>query len=217
MEKIKFLPAGDSSILIEFGNSITPEINAQVTSFARLLKEKDLKGLIDMIPSFCALTVNYCTKDWTYDQLVKELKELLKNPTDIDKSEPKIIEIPVYYGGEYGPDLELVAENSGLSQDEVIKLHSGKDYLIYMIGFMPGFPYLGGLDEKIHTPRLKNPRLKITAGSVGIGGAQTGMYPTESPGGWNLIGRTDVQLYNPNNEQMVLFEAGDYIRFIPVK
>lgn len=217
MEKVKFLPAGDSSVLIEFGNSIIPEINAQVTSFAKLLKRQEINGIIDMIPSFCALMVNYSTKDCTYDQLVKILEELLKNPIDIDKSEPKIIEIPVYYGGEYGPDLELVAQNSGLSQDEVIKLHSGKDYLIYMIGFMPGFPYLGGLDEKIHTPRLKNPRLKITAGSVGIGGAQTGIYPIESPGGWNLIGRTDVQLYNPNNEQMVLFEAGDYIRFIPMK
>lgn len=217
MEKVKFLPAGDSSVLIEFGNSITPEINAQVTSFAKLLKRQEINGIIDMIPSFCALMVNYSTKDWTYDQLVKILEELLKNPIDINKSEPKIIEIPVYYGGEDGPDLELVAQNSGLSEDEVIKLHSGKDYLIYMIGFMPGFPYLGGLDEKIHTPRLKNPRLKITAGSVGIGGAQTGIYPIESPGGWNLIGRTDVQLYNPNNEQMVLFEAGDYIRFIPIK
>jgi len=217
MEKIKFLPAGDSSVLIEFGNIISPEINTQVTSFARLLKEQKFKGLVDMIPSFCALMVNYSTKYWTYDELVKELEELFKNPIDTYKSEPKIIEIPVYYGGEYGPDLELVAENSRLSQEEVIKLHSGKDYLIYMIGFMPGFPYLGGLNEKIHTPRLKNPRLKITAGSVGIGGAQTGIYPTESPGGWNLIGRTDAQLYNPNSEQMVLFEAGDYIRFIPVK
>lgn len=217
MENIKFLPAGDSSVLIEFGNSISPAINAQVTSFARLLKGQELKGIIDMIPSFCALMVNYNTKYWTYDQLVKVLEELLKNPTDTNKSEPKIIEIPVYYGGEYGPDLELVAQNNGLTPEEVIQLHSGRDYLIYMIGFMPGFPYLGGLDEKIHTPRLKNPRLKITAGSVGIGGAQTGIYPTESPGGWNLIGKTDVQLYNPNNQQMILFEAGDYIRFIPIK
>ena len=124
----------------------------------------------------------------------------------------KVYEIPVCYGGEYGPDLENIAEHAGLSVEEVIKIHSSRDYLIYMLGFLPGFCYLGGLDERIHTPRLANPRIKISAGSVGIGGSQTGIYPLDSPGGWQLMGMTPVKTYDPEREVPILVEAGDYIR-----
>ena len=140
----------------------------------------------------------------------------MKLNVDTKVKTKKIYEIPVCYGGEYGPDLEFVAKNADISVEEVIKIHSSKDYLIYMLGFLPGFSYLGGLDEKIHTPRLANPRIKIPAGSVGIGGAQTGIYPLESPGGWQLIGKTPVKTYNPDRKVPILFEAGDYIRFVPI-
>ena len=120
------------------------------------------------------------------------------------------------YGVEYGPDLVNIAEQAGLSVEEVIKIHSSRDYLIYMLGFLQGFCYLGGLDERIHTPRLANPRIKISAGSVGIGGSQTGIYPLNSPGGCQLMGMTPVKTYDPEREVPILVEAGDYIRFVPI-
>ena len=128
----------------------------------------------------------------------------------------KVFEIPVCYGGEFGPDLATIAEHAGLSEQEVIDIHTSTDYLIYMLGFLPGFTYLGGLDERIHTPRLANPRIRIPAGSVGIGGSQTGIYPMDSPGGWQLMGLTPVKTYDPDREVPILVEAGDYIRFVPV-
>ena len=134
----------------------------------------------------------------------------------MEASESRIFEIPVCYGGEYGPDLQNIADLAGLTPEEVIKIHSSEDYLIYMLGFLPGFSYLGGLDERIHTPRLANPRIRIPAGSVGIGGSQTGIYPLDSPGGWQLLGMTPVKTYDPGREVPILFEAGDYIRFVPV-
>ena len=128
----------------------------------------------------------------------------------------RVFEIPVCYGGAYGPDLKTIADHAGLTQEEVIRIHSSRDYLIYMLGFLPGFCYLGGLAERIHTPRLANPRKNIRAGSVGIGGSQTGIYPLDSPGGWQLMGMTPVKTYDPEREIPILVEAGDYIRFIPV-
>lgn len=126
------------------------------------------------------------------------------------------MEIPVCYEEEFGPDLKFVAEHAGLSEEDVIAIHTAKEYLVYMIGFQPGFPYLGGLDERIFTPRLREPRVKIRAGSVGIGGEQTGLYPLASPGGWQIIGTTPVKAYNPKKNPSIPYEAGDYIRFYPI-
>lgn len=152
----------------------------------------------------------------SYDDLKKRLEILLKMEVTAGEGCRKVYEIPVCYGGEYGPDIENIAEHAGLSVEEVIKIHSSRDYLIYMLGFLPGFCYLGGLDERIHTPRLANPRIKINAGSVGIGGSQTGIYPLDSPGGWQLMGMTPVKTYDPDREIPILVEAGDYIRFVPI-
>ena len=216
MSEIKIYTAGDSSLLIEFEQKISPEINAQITAVVRMIKAQQIEGVTDMIPAFASLLINYDPRVISYAGLKSRLEKILKLEISGEASSARIFEIPVCYGGEYGPDLQNIADHAGLSPEEVIRIHSGEDYLIYMLGFLPGFSYLGGLDERIHTPRLANPRIRIPAGSVGIGGSQTGIYPLDSPGGWQLLGMTPVKTYDPDREVPILFEAGDYIRFIPV-
>lgn len=216
MQNIKILTAGDASLLIEFGKEISPEINAKITATVQLMREQHIEGVVDIIPAFCSLLINYDPRVLSYDELCKRMKRLLNMEIKGGESSRRVFEIPVCYGGEYGPDLANIAKHAGLTEEEVIEIHSSRDYLIYMLGFLPGFCYLGGLDERIHTPRLANPRLKINAGSVGIGGSQTGIYPLDSPGGWQLMGMTPVKTYDPDREVPILLSAGDYIRFIPV-
>lgn len=216
MQEIKILTAGDSSLLIEFGDEISPQINQKITATVQLMKEQHIEGVVDIIPAFCSLLINYDPRVVTFDELEARMKNLVKVDIKAEAGKKKIFEIPVCYGGEYGPDIENIAQHAGLSVEEVIQIHSSRDYLIYMLGFLPGFTYLGGLDERIHTPRLANPRVKINAGSVGIGGSQTGIYPLDSPGGWQLMGMTPVKTYDPDREVPILVEAGDYIRFVPV-
>ena len=213
---IKILTAGDSSILVEFGKVISPEINRKITATVQLMKMQHIEGVVDIIPAFCSLLINYDPRVISYEEITERMQHLLKMDAKMDEGKKKIYEIPVCYGGEYGPDIANIAEYAGLTEEEVIKIHSSRDYLIYMLGFLPGFCYLGGLDERIHTPRLANPRIKISAGSVGIGGSQTGIYPLDSPGGWQLMGMTPVKTYDPDREVPILLEAGDYIRFIPI-
>lgn len=216
MEEIKIFTAGDSSVLIEFGQEISPKINARITALVHLMKAQHIEGVTDMIPAFASLLVNYDPRVISYSMLRERLEKLLKLEVSEEASAARVFEIPVCYGGEYGPDLQNIADHAGLTPQEVIDIHCSKDYLIYMLGFLPGFSYLGGLDERIHTPRLANPRIRIPAGSVGIGGSQTGIYPLDSPGGWQLLGLTPVKTYDPDREVPILFEAGDYIRFVPV-
>lgn len=216
MENIKIAAAGDSSILIEFGKEINPETNRKITTIMQLIKDQQIEGVVDMIPAFCSLLINYDPRILCYGKMQKRLYALVKMDVRYQAGRKKVFEIPVCYGGVYGPDMDTIAAHAGLTQEEVIKIHSSKDYLIYMLGFLPGFCYLGGLDERIHTPRLANPRVKIAAGSVGIGGSQTGIYPLDSPGGWQLMGMTPVKTYDPDRKRPILLEAGDYIRFIPV-
>jgi len=216
MKDIKILTAGDSALLVEFGNEINKEINQKITAVVKIIKEQHIEGIVELIPSFCALVINYDPRVISYDEIKKRVESIFELDIAVGETKKRVFEIPVCYGGEYGPDIENIANNAGLSVEEVIKIHSSRDYLIYMLGFLPGFCYLGGLDERIHTPRLANPRLKINAGSVGIGGSQTGIYPLDSPGGWQLMGMTPVKTYDPDREVPILVEAGDYIRFIPV-
>ena len=216
MQNIRILTAGDSSLLIEFGNEISPEINRRIAAVVELMREQHIEGVVDVIPAFCSLLVNYDPRVAGYEKMKKRLEGLVRVDIKVGQVKRKIFEIPVLYGGEYGPDLASIAEHAGISQDEVIAIHSSRDYLIYMLGFLPGFCYLGGLDERIHTPRLSNPRLRIRAGSVGIGGSQTGIYPLDSPGGWQLMGMTPVKTYDPEREIPILVEAGNYIRFVPI-
>ena len=216
MQKIRILTAGDSSLLVEFGKKISPEINRKITAAVQMMKEQHIEGVVDMIPAFCSLLINYDPRVVTYGEIKERIQKIVRLEVKTGEVRKRIFEIPVCYGGEYGPDLGNIAEHAGLSEEEVIEIHSSRDYLIYMLGFLPGFTYLGGLDERIHTPRLANPRIKINAGSVGIGGSQTGIYPLDSPGGWQLMGMTPVKTYDPGRENPILVEAGDYIRFVPV-
>ncbi|MDC7286865.1 5-oxoprolinase subunit PxpB [Blautia schinkii] len=216
MQNIRILTAGDSSILVEFGKEISPEINRKITATVQLMREQHIEGVVDVIPAFCSLLINYDPRVVSYDEIRERMQNLVKVDASVSEERRRIFEIPVCYGGEYGPDIANIAEHAGLSEEEVIKIHSSRDYLIYMLGFLPGFCYLGGLDERIHTPRLANPRIKINAGSVGIGGSQTGIYPLDSPGGWQLMGMTPVKTYDPGREVPILVEAGDYIRFKPI-
>ena len=216
MQNIRILTAGDSSLLVEFGKEISPQINRRIAATVQLMKEQHIEGVVDMIPAFCSLLVNYDPRVISYEKMKRRLERLASVEIRTGEEKRTIFEIPVIYGGEYGPDLAGIAAHAGLTEDEVVAIHSSTDYLIYMLGFLPGFCYLGGLDERIHTPRLPNPRLKIRAGSVGIGGSQTGIYPLDSPGGWQLMGMTPVKTYDPERETPILVEAGNYIRFVPV-
>ena len=213
---IKLLTAGDSSILLQFGNTIDPAINRKIAATVQLMREQHINGVTDVIPAFCSLLINYDPRVISYEQIKRRMEALVKIDVTAGDTRKRVFEIPVCYGGEYGPDIRNIADHAGLSVEEVIQIHTSRDYLIYMLGFLPGFTYLGGLDERIHTPRLANPRIRIPAGSVGIGGSQTGIYPMDSPGGWQLMGMTPVKTYDPDREVPILVEAGDYIRFVAI-
>ena len=214
--KIKLLTAGDSSILLQFGNTIDPAINRKIAATVQLMREQHINGVTDVIPAFCSLLINYDPRVISYEQIRGRMEALVKIDVTAGDTRKRVFEIPVCYGGVYGPDIQNIADHAGMSVEEVIQIHTSRDYLIYMLGFLPGFTYLGGLDERIHTPRLANPRIRIPAGSVGIGGSQTGIYPMDSPGGWQLMGMTPVKTYDPDREVPILVEAGDYIRFVAI-
>lgn len=212
----RILPTGDRALTVEFGNAIDEKINAHLMGFIKEINSRKIKGIEELVPSFRSVLVHYNPGILNYAQICKLLNEVLSKPFDDVEHKKRIVEVPVCYENGLGPDIEYVAQHAGISVEDVIKIHSENPYLIYMLGFQPGFPYLGGLDERIHTPRLETPRLKLEAGSVGIGGAQTGLYPMESPGGWQIIGLTPVRCYNPDSQTPIPYEAGDYIKFVPI-
>lgn len=214
---IEFFPAGDTSLLIKFGDEIKEETVRVINKFNSMLKACNNEAIIDTIPSYCALLINYKPELLKYDTMIAFLKDLSKN-IDLELSQDKeIVEIPVLYGGDKGIDINTVAEHNKLRAEDVIRIHTEPEYLIYMLGFTPGFPYLGGMNKRIATPRLEKPRLKIEAGSVGIAGEQTGIYPINSPGGWQIIGQTPVELFNVNRREPFLLKAGQYVRFKAIK
>ena len=213
----KYFLGGDKSIVVEFGNEINEGINKKVISLMKVIEKSNLKNVVtEIIPTYRSLMINYNPLNIEYDNLINEVKELEQKLEEIKIEEPKIHEIPVCYNKQFGIDIETVANHNDLTVDEVIQIHTSKEYLIYMLGFTPGFPYLGGMDKRIATPRLQIPRTKIHAGSVGIAGSQTGVYPIDSPGGWQIIGRTPIKLYDENREQQILLRAGDFIKFVPI-
>ena len=210
-------PVGDCAISIDFGQVIDPKINRQIRQIIEQIKGLQLDGIIELVPTYCALLVQYDAMVYSYSDICRILEPTLQESvTDSANELVTIVEIPTVYGGEFGPDLGFVASYNHLSEAEVVSIHSGTDYLVYMLGFIPGFTYLGGMDPRIATPRLSSPRTLIPAGSVGIAGEQTGTYPSDSPGGWQIIGRTPVTMYDMSKEQAALLQAGDYVRYVSI-
>ena len=210
-------PVGDSAISIEFGQVIEPKTNQRIRQTVAGIESLHLEGIVEMVPTYCALLIQYDALRYTYAELCRILEPICMQPIQSDESElVTVIEIPTVYGGEFGPDLGFVASHNHLTEADVVSIHSGTDYLVYMMGFIPGFTYLGGMDPRIATPRLSSPRTLIPAGSVGIAGEQTGTYPSDSPGGWQIIGRTPVTMYDMSKAQAALLKAGDYVRYVPI-
>ena len=210
-------PVGDRAISIDFGQVIDPTINRHIRQTIERIKELQLDGIIELVPTYCALLVEYDAMLYSYSEICKIIEPTLEEGmTNTTNELVTVAEVPTVYGGEFGPDLSFVASHNHLSEDEVISIHSGTDYLVYMLGFIPGFTYLGGMDPRIATPRLSSPRTLIPAGSVGIAGEQTGTYPSDSPGGWQIIGRTPVTMYDMSKAQAALLKAGDYVRYVPI-
>lgn len=215
------LPLGDRAYLITFRSEISPAVQKKVAMVERLLRARKLPGIIETVPGYCSLAVYYDPVLLPYSNIEAILEELVE---DVESTTPaeedeyvRVVRVPVLYGQDCGPDLGEVARHCGLTPEEVILRHSRRAYLVYFIGFTPGFPYLGGMDQRLYTPRLKEPRLRISAGSVGIAGKQTGIYPVDSPGGWQIIGRTPIPLYQPQKDPPTLLRAGNYVRFVPVE
>ncbi|MEA1940194.1 MAG: 5-oxoprolinase subunit PxpB [Candidatus Caldatribacteriota bacterium] len=215
-QKARYLIAGDKAIVLEFKNEINKEVNLLVRKMYFNVNKENIKGIEEIIPTYHSLIIYYNPQKVKYASLIQQLKELERTVTEIALPVPSITEIPVLYGGEYGPDLEFVAWHNKLSIEEVIKIHTEKEYFIYMLGFLPGFVYLGEMSAKIKTPRLEKPRLKVFGGSVGIAGEQTGIYPINSPGGWQIIGRIPIKLFDLKKKSPFLLKSGDYIKFYPI-
>jgi len=222
--KYSLHPLGEMAVMIELGNELNLEIQQKVLAISSYLEDNPLEWMVEYIPAFSTVTIfynpmmiiNHLNIDTPIQYVCQQLHQILSHITINQHTEPRVVEIPVCYGEEFGPDLETVASMNGLTTEDVISIHSSAEYTVYMIGFAPGFPYLGGMSEKIAAPRLPSPRLKIPERTVGIAGKQTGVYPIATPGGWQLIGRTPIKLFRPNDKVPSLLNAGDKVRFKPI-
>lgn len=213
----KYLPVGDKALLVEFGNSISLDVNRKVHALDHALAKLQPRGVLECVPTYRSLLVYYDPLKTSYEKLVFRLRDVEARLHEFEVSiHRRVVEVPTIYGGEYGSDLKYVAESHNLSEDEVVRFHSDREYTVYMIGFVAGFPYLGVVADEIATPRLKTPRLRVPAGSVGIAEKQTGIYPCEAPGGWRIIGRTPLKLFNPKEHPPALIHPGDTVKFKPI-
>ena len=215
--KPRIVPLGDSTLLVQFGDEIDLTINQRVHTFANLIANSVISGVIETVPAYATLLVHYDSLILSFTQIKDHLRAQISQMEENESRKPRRIEVPVRYGGELGPDLEFVASHCGLRVENVIRIHSGKIYSVYMMGFTPGYPYMGKLDDALITPRLETPRTRVPAGTVAIAGSQTGIYSIESPGGWQLIGWTPLKLFDPESESPFLFSPGDEVKFIVEK
>ncbi|MGM0884743.1 MAG: 5-oxoprolinase subunit PxpB [Bacillota bacterium] len=226
----ELLPLGDSAIIIRLGHGIDEATHRKVGALTAYLEEHPFAGMIECVPAFASAAIHYdpvavmksCVfseslHETIYETVCSRL-QLILSAVELSGADPdrRTIEIPVCYGGEFGPDLSFVASHNGLSEEEVVAIHTSASYLVYMLGFAPGFPYLGGMSERIAAPRRQSPRTVIPQGSVGIAGGQTGVYPVATPGGWQLIGRTPLELFRPREAVPSLLRSGDSVRFKPI-
>jgi KipI family sensor histidine kinase inhibitor len=207
---------GDRGLLLEFGDEISREINEKVRRMALVIQAEAIEGILETVPTYRSLLIIYNPILLPIEDLKKRLKRIEEGLQQTPFQEPKLTRIPVVYGSIYGPDLEGVAKYLQTSPEEVIRLHCSKPYLIYMVGFMPGYPYMGELPQALVVPRLKTPRLLVPKGSVAIAQRQTGIYSMESPGGWQILGRTPVELFDPEKDPPALLQMGDFVQFYPV-
>lgn len=225
--KYELSPLGESAVIVQLGRVISEETHHAVRNVSDNLQDNPINGMVDYVPAFSSVTIFYNPMEVIqahsdskvaspYEIVCEQIKERLDTITFTKRKEPRTVEIPVCYEGEFGPDLQIVAEHNQISVEEVIDIHTSGEYLVYMLGFAPGFPYLGGMSEKIATPRKETPRTTIPAGSVGIAGSQTGIYPIETPGGWQLIGQTPSTLFDIEKDPPTLLEPGDTIRFYSI-
>lgn len=211
----RIAPIADHALYIDFGEVIDPAVNQRVTALAKRVAAAGIDGVTGVIPTYRALTLSYDCTRIRQARLREHLERLLTEPDDV--AEPvRSWALPVVYGGDHGIDLQWLADHHQMDPQDVIRLHSAVSYRVYMIGFMPGFAYLGGLDERLHTSRRESPRLKTPAGTVSIGGMQAAVSSVEAPSGWHLIGRTPARSFVPTREEPFLFRAGDEIRFVPI-
>lgn len=224
---IQIRPLSDSALVIQVGEGINEEIHKKIKYIVNLLEKHPFEGFVEAVPAYNSVTVYYNTIDvyfsnlengvtLPYENVKTKILSLMNQSHIAETVQDRVVKIPVFYGGEMGPDLEFVAAYHGLTPNEVIAIHSSVKYLVYMLGFAPGFPFMGGMDKQIATPRKETPRLAIPPGSVGIAGNQTGIYPLETPGGWQIIGRTPSRLFLPEQSPPTLLQPGDRIQFVPI-
>ncbi|MGN6518364.1 MAG: 5-oxoprolinase subunit PxpB [Dokdonella sp.] len=215
-------PLGDTALLLRFGDRIDAASNARVHAAAATLRAAALPGVVDVVPAYASLALHYSPGVWRegtlapWRRFADAVRDALAVTSIVPAQPSREVDIPVCYGGEHGPDLDALAAALGLTADEVIARHSGGDYRVAMLGFAPGFPYLLGLDASLHAARRARPRTRVPRGSVAIGGAQTGIYPSELPGGWQLIGRTPLVLFDPQREPACVLAPGDVVRLRPI-
>lgn len=216
LSDIQFQPLGEQTLIVNFKNEISVNTNSQVHTYALLIKEASISGVMQVVPTLRSLAVRYDPLLINYDELLYQLKSLKLCDMNVKNIEGRIIHIPVIYGGEDGPDLKEVAERTGFSQEEVIHMHSSRNYLIYMLGSSSSYPYCGEIDERLSLPRRMSPSLKVAKGTVAIVNEQTIIIPIESPTGWHILGRTPYETFNPLIDPPTIFRIGDYIKFVPI-
>lgn len=225
----RFVPAGDSVLVVEGPDRLDIEVNTRVIALAEAMQRAGNLGVRDVVPSYRSVAIYYdplliervAVEAWAAREIERlssldEARADRDGPVGSDSPPTSVIRVPVCYGGEHGPDLHEVAAFAGVDETAVVSLHAGRVYHVYMLGFLPGFAYLGTVDDRIAAPRKLSPRVRVPAGSVGIAGVQTGVYPLESPGGWQLIGRTPTRPFEPSRLEPCLFRAGDRVQFYPV-
>ena len=212
---VPFIPSSDCSLLVRIGDEISLDVHKRVSALTHSLLTHRLKPIRNLHPGYNSVLVSFDPLVASHSELEEIIRNLLQQDINVVRKS-RTVEIPTCYGGEYGPDLDDVSKHCNLSHDEVIRIHSAVEYTVYFLGFSPGFPYLGDLPKQLVTPRLSIPRVKVPAGSVAIGGSQTGIYPVDSPGGWRIIGRTPTRLFQSDNESPTLLQMGDVVRFKPI-
>jgi KipI family sensor histidine kinase inhibitor len=212
----RFQRASDQSLLIYFGHQISLAAHEQVRRLLRLLEIEPIAGICNLHPAYCSLLIKFDPLKWRHEELENVLKRCLARMDGVSLPHPREVQIPVCYGGEHGPDLIDVSAMHGMTPEQVIELHSSATYLVYFLGFIPGFAYLGELPEALVTPRLATPRRSVPPGSVGIAGSQTGVYPFATPGGWRLLGRTPISMFRSDRNELSLLSIGDRVRFTPI-